>query len=183
MKRLLELTLGVMAALGGFVDIGELVFTTQAGSKFGYHLIWAIVLGTVGIIVYGEMCGRVAAVAQQPVFSVVRDKLGFKLGLLTLIASNIVNLITSAAEIGGVAIILQLLTHLSYNWQLVVITFALIALVWVLPFKWIEKSFGYAGLLMVFFVVVAVALRPKWHSLAWGLVPTAPTTSLKDLLL
>jgi manganese transport protein len=177
------LTLGVMAALGGFVDIGELVFTTQAGSKFGYHLIWAIVLGTIGIIVYAEMCGRVAAVAQEPVFSAVRDKLGFKLGLLTLIASNVVNLITCAAEIGGVAIVLQLLTKFSYNWQLVGTTLILIAIVWLLPFKYIEKSFGYAGLLMLVFVVVAVALRPNWHSVAWGLVPSIPTASLKDFLL
>ena len=40
----------------------------------------------------------------------MRHRLGLKLGLITLIASFISNLITCAAEIGGVALVLQLLT-------------------------------------------------------------------------
>src|SRR2546423_14394798 len=111
MKKLLGITLGIMTALGGFVDLGQIVFTTQAGALFGYRLLWAIVLGTVAIIVYMEMCGRVAVVAQEPVFAVVRTRLGFRLGLATLIASNLLNLITCAAEIGGLAPIPHLLTQ------------------------------------------------------------------------
>src|SRR3954464_12161611 len=83
----LELTLGIMTAVGGFVDISELVFAARAGSQFGYALIWAFGLGTVGIIVFSEMSGRVAAVAKQPVFNLMRHRLGLKLGLITLAAS------------------------------------------------------------------------------------------------
>jgi len=57
------------------VDLGQIVFTTQAGALFGYHLLWSIALGTFAIIVYMEMCGRVAVVAQEPVFAVVRTQL------------------------------------------------------------------------------------------------------------
>ena len=64
MSSILDLALGIMSALGGFVDIGELVFTVQGGARFGYMLIWVVVVGTIGIIVYGEMAGRIAAVAQ-----------------------------------------------------------------------------------------------------------------------
>jgi len=71
------------------VDLGQIVFTTQAGALFGYHLLWSIALGTIAIIVYMEMCGRVAVVAQEPVFAVVRTRLGKRLGLATLIASNV----------------------------------------------------------------------------------------------
>src|SRR2546423_659883 len=110
MKKLLGVTLGIMTALGGFVDLGQIVFTTQAGALFGYGLLWAIVLGTLAIIVYMEMCGRVAVISKKPVFAVVRTRLGFKLGLATLVASNLLNLITCAAEIGGVAILLHLLS-------------------------------------------------------------------------
>src|SRR5438105_13066896 len=112
MKKLLGITLGIMTALGGFVDLGQIVFTTQAGALFGYKLLWTIVLGTVGIILYMEMCGRVAVVAGEPVFAVVRTRLGNRLGLATLVASNLLNLITCAAEIGGVSIIMHLLTGL-----------------------------------------------------------------------
>src|SRR5690349_23025510 len=76
----LELTLGIMTAVGGFVDISQLVFSGQAGSTFGYSLISAFAISTIGIMVFGEMCGRVAAVAHQPVFSLIRHRLGLKLG-------------------------------------------------------------------------------------------------------
>ncbi len=44
----LELTLGIMTAVGGFVDISELVFAAKAGSKFGYALLWVFAFATVG---------------------------------------------------------------------------------------------------------------------------------------
>src|SRR5437763_15933526 len=80
MRKLLGITLGIMTALGGFVDLGQIVFTTQAGALFGYKLLWTIVLGSAGIILYMEMCGRVAVVAREPVFAVVRTCLGYRLG-------------------------------------------------------------------------------------------------------
>src|SRR5437868_14132181 len=64
----LELTLGIMTAVGGFVDISELVFAAKAGSTFGYALIWVFAWATIGIIVISEMIGRVAAVAKQLVY-------------------------------------------------------------------------------------------------------------------
>ena len=34
MGSVLEITLGIMTAMGGFVDVSELVFAAQAGSRF-----------------------------------------------------------------------------------------------------------------------------------------------------
>src|SRR5437762_12519997 len=85
--QLIEITLGIMTAVGGFVDISELVFAAQAGSTYGYALIWVFAFSTIGIMVLGEMSGRVAAVAKQPVFNLMRHRLGLKLGLVTLAPS------------------------------------------------------------------------------------------------
>ena len=114
-KGVLAVALGILSAIGGFVDIGDLVFNTQAGATFGFQLLWVVAVGVVGITVYSEMCGRVAAVAKRPVFDLVRERAGFSAALATLIASEIVNLMTCAAEIGGVAICLQLLAGLPYR--------------------------------------------------------------------
>jgi manganese transport protein len=183
MKKLLGITLGIMTALGGFVDLGQIVFTTQAGALFGYRLLWAIVLGTVAIIVYMEMCGRVAVVAQEPVFAVVRTRLGFKLGLATLIASNLLNLITCAAEIGGVAVLLHLLTGWPEKAVLIGATLAIAAIIYLFRFQWIERTFGLSGLLMVVFAVSALTLHPDWHGLAKGMVPTISLSDRKQALL
>jgi Mn2+/Fe2+ NRAMP family transporter len=106
MKQFLQIALGILSAIGGFVDIGDLVFNTQAGATFGFQLLWVVVIGVIGIIVYSEMCGRVAAISKRPVFDLVRERVGFSAGLGTLVASSVVNLMTCAAEIGGVAIVL-----------------------------------------------------------------------------
>jgi Mn2+/Fe2+ NRAMP family transporter len=180
----LELTLGIMTAVGGFVDISELVFAAKAGSKFGYALLWVFALSTIGIMVFGEMSGRVAAVAKQPVFNLMRHRLGLKLGLLTLGASLISNLITCAAEVGGVALILNYLTGWPYMLMAVATVAVMIASIWVLPFKWIERGYGLLGLFMVVFVVALVAIHPPWDMLAKGFVLQVPSgLSTKELLL
>src|SRR4051812_10535221 len=126
MKKFLEIALGVIVALGGFVDIGDLVFSTQAGANFGYQLLWALAVGLLGIIVYTEMAGRVAAVTKMPVFSVIRNFYHPKVGWLTLIGSMLLNVLTCAAEIGGVALALQLLSDLPYQLLIVTVLLALI---------------------------------------------------------
>src|SRR4051812_10782887 len=183
MKKILGITLGIMTALGGFVDLGQIVFTTQAGALFGYTLMWAIVLGTGAIIVYMEMCGRVAVVAQEPVFAVVRTRLGFRLGLVTLIASNLLNLITCAAELGGIAIVLHLLTGWPEKLLLVGLTLVIGSIVFLFRFQWIERTFGLSGLLMVVFAVSAASLHPDWNQLLYGLLPTLAQPDTKHSLL
>src|SRR4051812_35890362 len=110
MKRAVEIALGVLTAIGGVVDIRELVAGTQVGARFGLTLAWATMLSLLGIIVFAEMAGRVAVVSGRPVFDLVRERLGAKLALANLFASFLLTFATVAAEIGGVALTLQLAT-------------------------------------------------------------------------
>jgi manganese transport protein len=174
MSSLLEITLGIMTAMGGFVDVSELVFAAQAGSRFLFALIWVFVLATIGIMVFGEMGGRVAAISKQPVFNLMRQRLGLRLGLLTLIAATIVNVITCAAEIGGIAIVLQLLLGWPYRLLVFIGTALLIAMIWLLPFKAMERSIGLLGLFMITFIAVAAAIDVPWNEVAAGLIPSLP---------
>src|SRR3954465_4499897 len=153
-----------MTAVGGFVDVSELVFASQAGSRFGFALIWVFVFATIGIIVFGEMSGRVAAIAKQPVFNLMRQRLGLGLGLATLVPSVAVSIITCAAEIGGTALVLQLLTGWPYRLLAILSTVAFVAIVWGMPFKWIERVFGLLGLLMLTFVAATAAIDVPWQS-------------------
>lgn len=180
MKKLLEISLGIIAALGGFVDIGDLVFASQAGAKFGLYLLWTLALGTLMIMIYAEMSGRVATVARLPAFAIIRDRFPRKLALTTLVASNIMNVMTCAAEIGGVALILQLLTSLPYTSLLLAVFFALVLIIWLLPFSVIEKLFGYFGLGLLVMVVAAFKAHPNWHQVSANFLPH--TVSSEPLL-
>jgi len=162
MSSILELTLGIMTSLGGFVDIGELVFAVDAGAKFGFGLLWVVALGTVGIVIFGEMAGRIAAVRKTPAFEVVREHYGFGRALGVLVASNFVNALTRAAEVGGMAIVFQLVFGTDFRLMLLAAAGLLMTVVFVLPFRWIERVFGLFGLMLLVYAVAAVALEPDW---------------------
>ncbi len=172
MKKVTQLALGIIAAVGGFVDIGELVFNVQAGAVFRYQLLWAVVVGVIGIMVFAEMTGRVAAVSGRPVFDVVRMRMGLSVGLVTLTASLLINLITLAAELGGVAIVLQLLFDVKIGTTILLGAIGLAAIVYFVPFDGLERIFGYLGCALLVYVAAAVHLGPVWHDVARGLVPS-----------
>ena len=79
-KRFLGVFLGILTAIGGFVDMGDLVANAATGARFGMNLAWVVVVGVVGIVVYAEMSGRVAAICRRPVFDLVRERLGPRFG-------------------------------------------------------------------------------------------------------
>ncbi|HEV7918839.1 MAG TPA: Nramp family divalent metal transporter [Solirubrobacterales bacterium] len=172
MKKLFGVALGIMAAMGGFVDIGDLVFNTQVGARFGYQMIWVVVIGVIGIIVFSEMCGRVVAVSGRPVFDIVRDRFGYRTGLFALIASELLILLTLAAELGGVALVLQLLTATPLSLAVIIGLISVVLVIWLTSFETLERVFGYVGLFLIVYVVAAVTLGPDWNQLAQGFVPS-----------
>jgi manganese transport protein len=171
-KKLFQIALGIIAAIGGFVDIGELVFNTQAGADFRYQLLWAVPVGVIGIVVFAEMTGRVATVSGRPVFDVVRMRMGLNVGLVTLVASLLINLLTLAAEVGGAAIVLQLLFDLNVSTLILLVVVALVLIVYFVPFGGIERIFGYLGCALLVYVAAAVHLKPDWHQVGQGLIPS-----------
>jgi manganese transport protein len=178
LRRIFSVALGILAAIGGFVDIGDIVFNVEAGATLGYELLWAVVIGVGAIITYSEMCGRVAAVSGRAVFDAVRERLGFGLGLLSLISAQLVTFLTLAAEVGGVGLALQLLSGLNYRALLLLGAAALAVIVWVSPFEVIERVFGYCGLALLVFAVAAIKLHPDWGAVGSGLAPHSDTDNL-----
>lgn len=162
MKGVLQLALGVMTAIGGFVDIGNLVTSGVTGARFGSSLVWAVLLGTLAMSVYGEMAGRVAAAARRPVFQEVRERLGLRTSLVTTAGTVVITLLAVSAQIGGAALVLQLATGINYLvWVPVVGLLAWIA-VWRLPFAWLQNLTGLLGLSLLVFAAALFVLPMDW---------------------
>jgi manganese transport protein len=164
-KKLLEVFLGVLTAIGGFVDIGDLVANALVGSRFGMRLAWVVLVGVLGICLFAEMSGRVAAVTGRGTFDLVRERLGPRVGLANLVASLLVTFLTLAAEIGGVALALELATSVSYLLFVPLVAFLVWLVVWRMPFGAMEKVFGLLGLTLLVFAVALWQLGPDWGSL------------------
>jgi Mn2+/Fe2+ NRAMP family transporter len=163
-KKFVAVTLGIITAIGGFVDIGDLVANAEVGARFGFSLAWVVALGVVGICVFAEMAGRVAAVSTRPVFDLVRERLGARAALANLVASSFVNFLTLAAEVAGVALALELATSVSYLLWIPLTALAVWLVIWRVQFETMERIFGIAGLSLIAFGVAFWRLGPDWGS-------------------
>jgi manganese transport protein len=119
------MVIGVVTAIGGFVDIGELVAMPQAGAEYRFGLLWAVLVGTVGAIAYAEMTGRVELASQRTVFDLIRERLGLRLGLVPLVAATLLNVML-VAEIGGMAFVLELASGVEPIWLIAPIALGLV---------------------------------------------------------
>ncbi|SFC84130.1 Natural resistance-associated macrophage protein [Nocardioides terrae] len=166
MKKYLSVALGILTAIGGFVDIGDLVTNAQVGARFGMSLAWITIGGVVGICVFAEMSGRVAAISGRPTFDLIRERLGPRLGLLNLTGSMAVTMLTFVAEIGGVALSLQLITSVNEVLIVPAVGFVVWLILWRARFSVMENVLGLLGLALIVFAVALVALGPDWRGLA-----------------
>jgi Mn2+/Fe2+ NRAMP family transporter len=175
MKRLLGVALGVLTAIGGFVDIGDLVTNAVVGSRFGLSLVWVVAVGVVGICLFANMSGRVAAVSGRATFEVIRERLGPRAGLANLGASFFINLMTVTAELGGIALALQLASSVHYLLWIPVAVVAVWIVIWRVRFSTMENVTGLLGLSLIVFVVALFLLKPDWGALAGqALAPAVP---------
>ncbi len=166
--RYLRLALGVMTAIGGFVDVGNLVTSGITGARFGMALAWAVVVGTVGMTMYGEMAGRVAAVARRPVFHIVRERLGVRASLANLVAFVLLSALTLAAEIGGVALAVEMVTGVNYLVWVPLVALAVWLVVWRMSFGLMENLLGLLGLCLLAYIVALFVLPADWGTLWHG---------------
>ena len=173
MSRFFAVALGILTAIGGFVDIGDLVTNAQVGARFGLSLAWATLVGVVGICVFAEMSGRVAAVSGRATFDLVRERLGPRVGFLNLVASMSITFLTFVAEIGGVALSLQLVVSVHELLLVPWVGVAVWLILWKAKFSIMENVLGLFGLALVVFGVALWQLGPDWG----GLLQQAATAS------
>lgn len=165
MKRIFAVALGILTAIGGFLDIGDIVTNAVVGSRFGMSLAWVVVVGVIGICAFAQMSGRVAAVSGRATFEIIRERLGPRAASANLAASFLINLMTLTAEVGGIALALQLVSSVSY---LLWVPFAAIAVwlvIWRVRFSIMENIAGLLGLSLIGFAVGLFLLEPSWGDL------------------
>ncbi len=160
LKRVSSLALGVLTAVGGFVDMGGIISSAQAGAQYQYALLWTLVLGVVGLVIYADMAGRVVIASGRTLFDVIRDRLGFRLALIPLVATVLVNTLTLVIEIAGMALAIQLAAPLSYRLLVVVAAVLLGVIMWKSSFSLLENGSAFLGLAMLVSVVALVKLAP-----------------------
>src|SRR4051812_50219194 len=76
MGKIFSVALGILTAIGGFVDIGDLVTNALVGSRFGLALVWVVVVGVIGICLYANMAGGGGAGGGRGTLWIIRGRGG-----------------------------------------------------------------------------------------------------------
>ena len=174
MKKIMEIALGIVTSVGGFLEIGSIATAAQAGSDFSFQLIWAIVFGGICIIFLVEQAGRFAAVSGRTIPDAIRERFGFNYFALLYLTLALVSLLVLAAEIGGVCIALELATGFGFQWWAIPVALVVWLIIWKGTFGVIEKGVSMLGLVTLCFVVGAVLINPPWAQVARSALPSLP---------
>jgi Mn2+/Fe2+ NRAMP family transporter len=175
MKKALEITLGIVTSVGGFLEIGSVTTAAQAGAAFGYQLLWAILLGTLCLIFLVEMSGRFSAVTRHTIVDVTRERFGFPFFSIVLVGVVLVAFMVLVAELGGIALSFQILTGVRFPWWAIPVSLGVWLLMWKGTFKLIENGVSLLGLVTISFIVAAIKLHPGWSAAASGFLPQMHT--------
>jgi Mn2+/Fe2+ NRAMP family transporter len=174
MKRFLEIALGIVTSIGGFLEIGSIGTAEQAGAEFGYRLVWAIVFGTLCLACLAEMSGRFAAVSGRTIADAMRDRFGARFFAIPLIVVTIVSLAQLAVEIGGAGVAMELLLGGTYRLWALVIAALVWLILWYQTFGRIEHATALLGLFTLVFAVAAVNVHPDFSTVARSALPAGP---------
>ena len=178
MKKIFNLLLGVVTSIGGFVEAGSISTAAQGGAEFGFALLWAIAVATIILALLAEMVGRAATVGKRSMAAAVRERFGFHYQMAPLGAELIIDVLLLAAEIGGVAVAVKLLTAVGFQWWILPVGLLVWLVIWFGNFTVIEDGMGLLGMVTVTFVIAAWQLNPDHKAVVQGFIPSVPDHDL-----
>src|SRR5260370_26114162 len=84
-------------------DAGGIATYTQAGSAYGYTLLWSLVPMTIALYVTMEMCARMGVITGKGLSDLICEEFGFRSTFFVMITGFLVDLGNVVAEFAGVA--------------------------------------------------------------------------------
>jgi len=151
------------------------IFTySQAGTQFGYLLLWTLIPVTVALIVVQEISARMGAVTGKGLSDLIREEFGFRITFFMMAGILLLNFANVVGEFAGIASSLELFGVSRY------ISVPVCAvIVWLIvvkgQYKSVEKVFLAASFFYVTYIVAGVLAQPAWReSLIATIKPPPP---------
>lgn len=170
-KWLLVLGPGLIATSAGN-DAGGIATYSSAGAKFGYDLIWVMIVLTVSFAVVQETCTRLGAATGRGLLDLVRERFGIGWTLFAIGIIIIANGGVTISEFVGIGAASELLGVSRY----ISVPIAAIALWYLVIFgsySRVEKIFLLMTLVFFAYPIAAILSGPDWGDVAKGaFVPT-----------
>ncbi|MEI6216998.1 MAG: divalent metal cation transporter [Actinomycetes bacterium] len=166
---------GVIAGLSDDDPAGITTYSVL-GAKYGYQMLWVLVISTIALILFQDLGARIGVVTRQGLIGLVRQKYGARSGVLSAVVLILANVGTMTAEFAGIAAAGQLFGYSKY---VTVPAAALIVSFLVLKgsFSRVEKVFFVLSAVFFAYIIAGFLAHPDWGKAFHGMVvPTMPFT-------
>ncbi len=162
-------------------DAGGITTWSVIGSRWGYSLLWLLVLITPILAVTQEMGARMGAVTGKGLAALIREKFSLRVTAFAMLALLVANFGTTVAEFSGVAAAFSL-AHVP-AWLCVP---PVAAGVWLLvtraSFRKVERVFLVLTAVYAAYIVAGFLAKPDWGAALHGAVRPQTTMSSVWLL-
>lgn len=130
-RALLPFAGPAVVASVSYMDPGNFATNIQAGSTYGYELLWVVLLSSLVAMLFQAMSAKLGIVTGRSLAELCRDEFPPRLVIGMWIGSEIAAIATDLAEFMGAAMGISLLFHLSIGWGLLttgVVTIGILSL-------------------------------------------------------
>ncbi|HTE85689.1 MAG TPA: divalent metal cation transporter [Dehalococcoidia bacterium] len=133
-----------------------------AGARFGYGLLWALLLSAIALAVIQEMAGRMGAVTGKGLADLIREQFGVRVTMVAMVALLVANATTVVAEFAGVAAAAEIL-HVSRYIAVPVAALVVWFLVVWGSYRRVERILLAGSAIFLVYIVAGFVVHPDWH--------------------
>ena len=163
----------------GYMDPGNWATDLAGGSRFGYALLWVLVMSNLIALLLQSLSARLGVVARRDLAQASRELYHPAANIFLYVMAEIAIAACDLAEVLGMAIGLQLLFGLPLTWGVAISVFDafLLLMLMNLGIRKLEAFiFGLIFIIGSAFAVQMFLAKPVMSELVTGLIPSIPNT-------
>lgn len=175
---------GLLVAIG-YMDPGNWATDIQAGSQFGYALLWVVVFSSVAAIFLQTLAARLGLVAGRDLAQASYDRYGPFGRIVQWITAEVSIIACDIAEVLGCALAFKLLLGVPLAWGIVLTALDTMIVLGLQGkgFRQVEAIvFGLIGTMAFCFVAQVAMVPPDWRAVLHGLATGVPGHDRKDAI-
>ena len=164
----------------GYMDPGNWATDLAGGSKFGYALLWVLLMSNLMALLLQSLSSRLGIVRGRDLAQANRETYPRFVNFLLYILAEIAIISTDLAEVLGMAIGINLLTGLPLIWGVGITVFDTILLLFLqrLGIRKMEAFIiGLVAIVGISFLVEIILAKPNPVEVVKGLVPSLPNST------
>lgn len=142
-------------------DAGGISTFASIGAKYGYSMLWGLLLLTFALAIIQEMNARMAVVSGKGLSDLIREKFGVKWTFFAMIVLLIANFGVTLGDFAGVAASLELFGITKYI-SVPVVAILISYLVSHGSYNKVEKIFLMFSFAFFSYIFSAIIIKPDW---------------------